>query len=31
VQRDLKPEQGEQLNTFRAEAEELLGIDRKKD
>ena len=31
VQRDLKPEHLEELTAFRAEAEELLGIDRKKD
>jgi serine/threonine protein kinase/WD40 repeat protein len=31
TQRDLKPEFLEELTAFRAEAEELLGIDRKKD
>jgi serine/threonine protein kinase/WD40 repeat protein len=31
MQRDLKPEQRDELTAFRAEAEELLGIDRKKD
>ena len=31
VQRDLKPHNLEELIAFRAEAEELLGIDRKQD
>src|SRR5262249_54228813 len=31
VQRDLKPDNLEELTAFRAEAEELLGIDRNKD
>jgi serine/threonine protein kinase/WD40 repeat protein len=31
VQQDLKPDNLEELTAFRAEAEELLGIDRKKD
>jgi len=31
VQRNLKPENLDELSAFRAEAEELLGIDRKKD
>ena len=31
LQRDLKPENLEELTAFRAEAEELLGIDRKQD
>jgi hypothetical protein len=31
MQRNLKPEHLEELTAFRSEAEDLLGIDRKKD